>query len=432
MSKSVEILRQLVGMRPRERREGEPSVQVYDYSTPRLTESIKTAEQAMCLPTVYRCVDILSGTVAMMPLKYKRRASGELFKVYEDSPTSDMLCGMANEQQTFFDMMGAVVAQRLLKGNAYLLPHWRAGEVYALTLLDPDAVFYDRKERLYRVNDYYNGIVESYKPSQIVHIKNRSLDGGYSGVSTIQYAARTLSLSATADSQTLDGLSSGNTQRGIVTGANVVQGLGAVQDSFMTSVANRLSRDFSSGKAIVEVPGTVEFKPLSITPADAQLLETRKFSPYDICRFFGVHPDMVFVSGGSSNTYQNHATSQLSFYQQTLAPILRQISTEMSCKLIPYSLRRKYKLEYDLDDVFVSDLKSRSEYYAKAIGSGILTPNEVRIKEGREPIAGGDTTFMSCNVFRLDGLGENAPSAPEAPRSPRNNDKTTNNNEPDE
>lgn len=432
MSKSVELLRQLVGMRPRERREGEPTVQVYDYSTPRLTESIKTAEQAMCLPTVYRCVDILSGTVAMMPLKYKRRAEGELYKVFEDSPLSDMLCGMANEQQTFFDMMGAVVAQRLLKGNAYLLPHWRAGEVYALTLLDPDAVFYDRKARLYRVNDYYNGIVESYKPSQIVHLKNRSLDGGYSGVSTIQYAARTLSLSATADSQTLDGLSSGNTQRGIVTGANVVQGLGAVQDSFMTSVANRLSRDFSSGKAIVEVPGTVEFKPLSITPADAQLLETRKFSPYDICRFFGVHPDMVFVSGGSSNTYQNHATSQLSFYQQTLAPILRQISTEMSCKLIPYSLRRKYKLEYDLDDVFVSDLKSRSEYYAKAIGSGILTPNEVRIKEGREPIAGGDTTFMSCNVFRLDGLGKNAPSAPEAPRSPRNNDKTTNNNEPDE
>lgn len=429
MSKSVELLRQLVGMRPRERREGEPTVQVYDYSTPRLTESIKTAEQAMCLPTVYRCVDILSGTVAMMPLKYKRRAEGDLYKVFEDSPLSDMLCGMANEQQTFFDMMGAVVAQRLLKGNAYLLPHWRAGEVYALTLLDPDAVFYDRKARLYRVNDYYNGIVASYKPSQIVHIKNRSLDGGYTGVSTIQYAARTLSLSATADSQTLDGLSSGNTQRGIVTGANVVQGLGAVQDSFMTSVANRLSRDFSSGKAIVEVPGTVEFKPLSITPADAQLLETRKFSPYDICRFFGVHPDMVFVSGGSSNTYQNHATSQLSFYQQTLAPILRQISTEMSCKLIPYSLRRKYKLEYDLDDVFVSDLKSRSEYYAKAIGSGILTPNEVRIKEGREPIAGGDTTFMSCNVFRLDGLGKNAPSAPEAPRSPRNNDKTTSKDE---
>lgn len=430
MSKTVEILRQMVGLTPKSG--NDPTVQVYDYSTPRLTESIKTAEEAMCLPTVYRCVDILSGTVAMMPLKYKRRASGELFKVFEDSPLSDMLSGMANDQQTFFDMMGAVVAQRLLKGNAYLLPHWRAGEVYALTLLEPDAVFYDRKARLYRVNDYYNGIVESYKPSQIVHIKNRSLDGGYTGVSTIQYAARTLSLSATADSQTLDGLSSGNTQRGIVTGANVVQGLGAVQDSFMENVANRLSHDFSSGKAIVEVPGTVEFKPLSITPADAQLLETRKFSPYDICRFFGVHPDMVFVSGGNTSTYKNNSTSQLSFYQQTLAPILRQISTEMSCKLIPASLRRKYKLEYDLDDVFVSDLKSRSEYYAKAIGSGILTPNEVRIKEGREPIAGGDTTFMSCNVFRLDGLGSNGPSAPDSPRSPRTNDKTTSSDETEE
>lgn len=424
MSKSVEILRQLVGMRPRERRESDPTVQVYDYSTPRLAERIQTAEQAMSLPTVYRCVDILSGTVAMMPLKYKRRASGELFKVFEDSPLADMLNGMANDQQTFFDLMGAVVAQRLLLGNAYLLPHWRAGEVYALTLLDAGSVMYDRTERVYRVYDYLNGIVGTYKPSEIVHIKNRSLDGGYTGVSTIQYAARTLSLSATADSQTLDGLSSGNTQRGIVTGANVVQGLGAVQDSFMENVANRLSRDFSSGKAIVEVPGTVEFKPLSITPADAQLLETRKFSPYDICRFFGVHPDMVFVSGGNTSTYKNNSTSQLSFYQQTLAPILRQISTEMSCKLIPPSVRRDYKLEYDLDDVFVSDLKSRGEYYAKAVASGILTPNEVRIKEGREPLEGGDTAFMTCNVFRLDGVGDNAPSAPNAPRSPRNNDKT--------
>lgn len=432
MSRTVAKLRELVGMMPSGTPNSEPSVQVYDYSTPRLAERIQTAEQAMCLPTVYRCVDILSGTVAMMPLRYKRRASGELFKVFEDSPTSDMLSGMANDQQTFFDLMGAVVAQRLLLGNAYLLPHWRAGEVYALTLLDANTVTYDRTERIYRVNDYNNGIVTSYKPSQIVHIKNRSLDGGYTGVSTIQYAARTLSLSATADSQTLDGLSSGNTQRGIVTGANVVQGLGAVQDSFMENVANRLSHDFSSGKAIVEVPGTVEFKPLSITPADAQLLETRKFSPYDICRFFGVHPDMVFVSGGNTSTYKNNSTSQLSFYQQTLAPILRQISTEMSCKLIPASLRRKYKLEYDLDDVFVSDLKSRGEYYERAIGSGILTPNEVRIKEGREPIEGGDVTFMSCNVFRLDGAGSNAPSAPDAPRSPRNNDKTTSNNEPDE
>lgn len=429
MSKTVKMLRQMVGLAPNSG--SEPSVQVYDYSTPRLAERIQTAEQAMSLPTVYRCVDILSGTVAMMPLKLKRRASGELFKVFEDSPTSDMLSGMANEQQTFFDLMGAVVAQRLLLGNAYLLPHWRAGEVYALTLLDAGSVTYDRTERVYRVNDYNNGVVGNFKPNKIVHIKNRSLDGGYTGVSTIQYAARTLSLSATADSQTLDGLSSGNTQRGIVTGANVVQGLGAVQDSFMENVANRLSHDFSSGKAIVEVPGTVEFKPLSITPADAQLLETRKFSPYDICRFFGVHPEMVFVSGGNTSTYKNNSTSQLSFYQQTLAPILRQISTEMSCKLIPNSIKRNYKLEYDLDDVFVSDLKSRGEYYAKAVASGILTPNEVRIKEGREPLDGGDTAFMTCNVFRLDGVGDSAPSAPESPRSPRTN-KTTSSDETEE
>ncbi len=418
MSRTIEILRELAGLKPKQ---DPPSVQVYDYGSSTLTERVESPEDAMSLPTVYRCVDILSGTVSMMPLKLKRRAKGDLFKVYEDSPLADVLSGMANDQQTFFDLVGAAMAQRLLLGNAYILPHWHCGEVDSLTLLDAGSVSYDYKEHVYRVYDYTNGVVGDYKPKQLVHFKNRSLDGGRTGVSTIEYASRTLSLSATADRQTLDDIGSGNTMRGIVTGANVAQGLGSVQDSFMESVAARLARDFSTGKKIHYVPGTVEFKPFSITPADAQLLETRKFSPYDICRFFGVHPDMVFVNG-PSNAYQNNATSQLSFYQQTLAPILRQISIEMSCKLIPRQFRRTYKLEYDLDDVFVSDLKSRGEYYERAIGNGILTPNEVRTKEGKAPLPGGDAAFMSCNVFRLDLAGEhNEPTAPDAPSSPRTN-----------
>ena len=98
MSRTVAKLRELVGMKPSGEREGDPTVQVYDYSTPRLAERIQTAEQAMCLPTVYRCVDILSGTVAMMPMRYKRRAKGDLYKVFEDSPTSDMLCGITTSR----------------------------------------------------------------------------------------------------------------------------------------------------------------------------------------------------------------------------------------------------------------------------------------------------------------------------------------------
>ena len=56
-----------------------------------------------------------------------------------------------------------------------------------------------------------------------------------------------------------------------------------------------MEKDFNSGRDITSVSEDMTFTQLSITPAHAQLLETKKFSVFDICRFYGVHPDKVFA-----------------------------------------------------------------------------------------------------------------------------------------
>lgn len=50
----------------------------------------------------------------------------------------------------------------------------------------------------------------------------------------------------------------------------------------------------------MRLPGELKFQALSISPADAQILDNRKFSVFDVCRFFGVHPDKVFVEQTSN------------------------------------------------------------------------------------------------------------------------------------
>ena len=78
--------------------------------------------------------------------------------------------------------------------------------------------------------------------------------------------------------------------------------------------------------------------------------------------------------------------------------MLKQIENEFTNKLIPRSLSKKYRIKFNLDNYYQSDMTSKADYYQKMVQSGAMTPNEVREQEGRMPVKGGDEVFISCNV----------------------------------
>ncbi len=375
-----------------------------NYYSPKENRGIKvsTSEQALRLDVVYRCLDILSGTIASLPI-YLRKKEGEIYKIYEDSSLNDIFSGQANEKQTFYVLMQNAILNYYLNGNTYIYPKRNnKGEVVEMFLLKSECVTYDILKNTYTVSDYYNSIHEVLEPWEIIHLKNKCLDGGYIGVSTISFASEILSISANADFQTLDGLKRGNKMKGFISGGNPVTGLGTLQDEVQDKVAERLEYEIDSDKSIMRLPGAIQFTPISINPVDAQLLETRKFSPYGICRFFGVHPDMVFVE--QSSNYKASENSQVTFLNQTLRPLLAQIEAEFKAKLIlgSPSIKRRYRIEYDLFELYATDVKTKAEQTKLSIEAGVLTPNEARIRDNRPPIEGGDVMFISCNVAPIN------------------------------
>ena len=134
--------------------------------------------------------------------------------------------------------------------------------------------------------------------------------------------------------------------------------------------------------------------------SDAELLEVRKYSVLDVCRFFGVHPYMVFAD--QSTNYKASENSQINFLNQTLRPFLRQIEQEFTDKLLPRSRRQAERIRFDLSALFATDLRTRAEYVKSLVESGVMTPNEGRQFEGRAPLDGGDTLFVSCNIAPID------------------------------
>lgn len=352
---------------------------------------------AMKISAVYRSVSILSGTIASLPLNIRKKAQAGHFEVDENDPLYSLLRWRASNRSTIYELLENAIIQILMQGNALIYPKFKDTNYSELVLITPGMWVYDKYTDKYTITDMVNGIKGTFDSWRVIHLRNKNLDGSKMGISTIQYAGRILNISANADEQTLANMKTGNKQKGFLTGGSVMDGMGKLQDSQVDVVKQRLEDELTRGDAIMRLPGELKFQALSISPADAQILDNRKFSVFDVCRFFGVHPDKVFVE--QTSNYKASENSQTSFMTDTLQPMLSQIETEFTVKLIARSLAGKQqKIQFDREYIYSLDPKTVASYYKDMFDVGGLTTNEIRVRQNMPPVEGGDVAFVTANV----------------------------------
>ena len=376
----------------------------YPFSINAGEEMVTRKELAMKIAAVYRCVDVVSKGVAQLPLVVKRKVDDYFVVDEQDVWRLTYLLRMRpNNRLSAYEMMRSIMAQILIgNGNAYLLPKFGNDGYDEIILLSPNTVVYDVMSNTYIVSDPINKIYGTYEADEIIHLKNLSLDGGYTGVSTLAYASRTLAISANADSANVETFRSRGTLSGFVSGKGSTLGFGTIQDTQLQGVADSIEKQLASGKKIFNLPGEMSFNQISLSAKDIQLLETKEFNVFDICRFFGVHPDKVFAK--QSTNYKASEMSQVSFLTDTLQPILTQIENELQIKLIPRELAFDYKIDFDIEPLLQTDLLTQADYINKTISAGVRTVNSWRKKFGQAPVEGGDDVLVSANLKELNSL----------------------------
>lgn len=356
-------------------------------------------DMAMKLAAVYRCTSIVSGTVASLPLQIKKKVDGSYWKTEDTGRLANLLALKPNERQTSFDLIRNAVVQILNQGNAYIYPEWRMnGDLGRLILLSPNTCTYDKMSNRYIVNDMMNHVFGTFEADEMIHLRNLSTDGGYLGVSTLQYAAKVLRIASKSDDKSEEVYSPGGTRRGFVTGGDVyVKGVGAFQDNELKNVADRVSEELKSGKQIMNLPAGTGFSAIDLSPADSRLLENKQFGVLEICRFYGVHPDKVFA--GQSTNYKASEMSQVLFMSDTLQQILKQFSLEFTAKLFVPSQYGRYRIEFSVKDFYNTDLMTLATVTEKNIQAGLQTINEARRERGYPPVPGGDELLVSANLM---------------------------------
>tara|TARA_R100000353_G_scaffold1599_1_gene2438 strand:- start:880 stop:1806 length:927 start_codon:yes stop_codon:yes gene_type:complete len=152
------------------------------------------------------------------------------------------------------------------------------------------------------------------------------------------------------------------------------------------------------------LPFGFRYQRITITPDEAQFIETRKFQAEEICRIYSVPTSLVQLP--SQTTFNNVEQQNLQFARHTIAPWAKRIEQEIDRKLIQSFERPDIYSKFNLNDLHRGDLAARTNFYQQMLQSGVMSINEVRSIEQMNPVDGGDTHTVQINQIALDRLSE--------------------------
>lgn len=377
--------------------------------------SMYSANKATKLSTVYRCVELLSDSIASLPLN-PYTYSGDWKSIDYTSGLYNLLNVQPNAFMSAFMFKKLIVVRLLLQGNAYILIDRAAnGTIRSLTLLDSNFVRVEiYQDDIRYVNSSITKGNNIYDKSQIIHIMNYSEDG-LTGISTLEYAANSLGIAYSSEEHAKNFWQSGANLSGIlrpVAGATLnPKQAAAAKASFLTQTSSDLGG--TSGSVVVLGDG-LEYQPITVNPKDSQLLESRQFNVQEICRFFSVPPSLAFSETGKFSTAEQQ---QVDYLNNSLTPKIEKIESEFFRKLFLPSEWDKKDLKFDVENIMRLDAAAQADYYSKMFTVGAYTPNEIREKRNANfPVKGGNRAFIQVNVQPTDALISEQPQVnPNAP-----------------
>jgi len=359
---------------------------------------------------VYSCVRILSEAVAGLPLhlyQYTDKSSKE--KAVEN-PLYFLLHDEPNTEMTSFVFRETLMTHLLLWGNAYsqIIRNGK-GEVMGLYPLMPDrmTVNRDEKGRL-----YYEYMVSSddaktlkdgtvrLSPYDVLHIPGLGFDG-LVGYSPIAMAKNAIGLAIAAEEYGSKFYANGATPSGILEYPGTVKEPDKVRESWNAGFGGS-----SNAHKIAVLEEGMKYTPISISPNEAQFLETRKFQINEIARIFRVPPHMVGDLEKSS--FSNIEQQSLEFVKYTLEPWLVRWEQAMQRSLIPQDDKSKYFIKFNVDGLLRGDYQSRMQGYATARQNGWMSANDIRELENLDRIPaeeGGDLYLINGNMMPLSMSG---------------------------
>ena len=386
---------------------------------------------AMQMTAVYSCVRILAEAVAGLPLHlYKYTDTGGKEKAI-DHPLYQLLHDEPNPEMSSFVFRETLMTHLLLWGNAYAqIIRNGKGEVLALYPLMPNKMSVDRDEdgQLYYTYQRSNeeahtmeGASVKLKPTDVLHIPGLGFDG-LVGYSPIAMAKNAIGMAIACEEFGAKFFANGAAPSGVLEHPGTIKDPARVRDAWQSQFGG----SSNSGKVAVLEEG-MKYTPISISPEQAQFLETRKFQINEIARIFRVPPHMVGDLEKSS--FSNIEQQSLEFVKYTLDPWIIRWEQSMMRVLLSVDEKKEYFVKFNLEGLLRGDYQSRMNGYSIARQNGWMSANDIRELENLDRIPaeqGGDLYLINGSMLPLGSAGAYADI------NPTETEETESNEDPSE
>jgi HK97 family phage portal protein len=367
------------------------------------------ATSADRLAAVYACAQVISSSIAAMPL-HLYRADGDNREKITDHPIAQLLTETPNAAMTWPQLREAITYQTVLKGNQYTRVFWINGFPRELFPIPETAVLpklTDARRLIYDVSANTHKIPPGqFTAPDIAHFKALSCDG-LEGINPIEHCRLTTLAAAALTKYGQTSATDGGPIRGIITAATAFK-----NDTQAKEVRARWSEAFAAASHGNGVPifegGDMKFHPVSMSLRDAQFIEQMQFSVEEICRIFNVPPHMIQKLDRATFNNIEHLSRQ--FYTGTLVPWINRLEATLDRALLTRAERLAgYRFRHNAEGLLRGDLASRSDSYQKQISAAVMTPNEARRLEDRPPLPGGDVLLFPTNHLPLQSIPTTPP-----------------------
>ena len=359
---------------------------IVDPSTLVIMGTTTTDQAALTLPTFFRGVQILTDISGQLPWRAFRggfMSDAQQIREPEVVDPQPIILVKPSPFHTRAEVVRYIVQSLVLRGNAYLwlTGHDEQGFPTIAIPINPDEVTVQwateqsafSKRYMWREQVMTEGF-------DLLHISLLPFLGFPEGLGPLQAAMKMLGFALDAEEF------GGEFFAGSATPAGVLAHPGRLDKDEADLLRSQWETQHAKGRGTAVLSGGIEYRPISLTPEQAQFIATRAFNNQQIATLLGI-PQHLLNAGqpqgtASSLTYANLGMVMEELYRMTLSPVYLTRVEESFQRLLP----RGQSVRFETSELLRTDDATRWSAQKIALDAGILTNDEVREIEGRAPI----------------------------------------------
>lgn len=377
------------------------------------------ADSAITIPAAWACIRYLTQTCAVLPW-HAMLDEDEGAEIADTHPIDYLLYKRPNPEWSSFQFRETLLHWALRWGNGYAeIEPDQLGRPYNIWPIHPERVLVCRATEdsysasgdeipegslFYEVNNGTGTPRTVIAASRMFHL--RGFGETEVGVNVVSYAAQSLGWTRAAQLFGAAFFGNGMNPSGIITQKKALSpdGLKKLREN-LEEVYKGPSR--ANKTAILDAE--MDWKPITFSARDAQLIDVHQFLIDEVCRWFGVPPHKIMHLQRS--TFNNIESQAIEVVVDSISPWVKRFEDEADFKLFGNN-RAGYYSKMNMRALLRGDHTARAAYYESMVRIGAYSPNRVLELEDENTIGPqGDIHVMQSQNVTLERIAE-GPQAP--------------------